>query len=640
MGKSSKIGKYILAVILTTVLVLMVTQIYSAYRSLSTFGDSILQEEARSFVSILKSDYSELDVEAEYLFETVGKDEALASSLQSGDGEGLKRLYETYSSDESSFAAFCGEDGKIIWNSDNFPQSALIAETSDGLNSDGERMYYCYAKDISGAGSYIIGYDLCAYEYLDPIREKTGGQFTVFRDNIRYATTILNDDGTRFTGTEMADDIAEKVLVNGETYIGSAEISGRNYVVCYEPLTDHSGEIVGAYFGGYDTETVNEILNSKIGVMITVGAVMAVIITLISAVICYKLIKKKILVPVVHIGEMTAEMNKGNLGYKISDVKHSKDEVGELLVSAENMKDTLSGYIQDLSRVLGAMAEGDFTVHPSADYSGDFIELSRSAELIGSQMREIISGINRTSDNVYADASESAKGSDMLAAGTTRQAAAIEELSASLNEISDKVNETAYNAGNAMELADSASAVLEEQHKYMDQMIGAMNNISRQSNEIERIIKTIDDIAFQTNILALNAAVEAARAGDAGKGFAVVADEVRNLAEKSAEAVKSTSQLITAAVMAVSEGSGIAEKNAESLDSVVEIFDRTKNMINEISAAANTQSASIRQITSGINEISEVVQQTSATAQEIAASCQELNTQSIQLRKEVKHFIV
>ncbi len=585
--------------------------------------EGILQEEAGSFVKIMKSDLSTLDIEAQYLQNIISSDPSLVETLKSNDSDAADRIFRTYPSDESSFAAFYSEDGTCFYATEDFPQDASLSSVSDGLNSDSERMYYCYKTKIDGAGSIIVGYDLRAYDYLDPIREKTGGQFTVFKNNIRYATTIVGDDGNRIEGSEMSAEIADRVLKAGQTYLGRVAIGGSNYVVCYEPITDNGGNIIGAYFGVYETSVIDGMLDQKMLVMSVVGIALTIVITAASAIVCMKIIRRKILTPVVHIGEMAKEMNKGNLSCQITDVKHGKDEVGELLLQVESMRDTLHGYIEDLSRVLGAMAAGNFTEHTEAVYSGDFIEL------ISAQVKDIISKINVKSDNVNADASASAKESDILASGTVRQAAAIEELSASLNDISTKVNETADKSRGAMELADSGSAVLDEQHMYMNQMMSAMENISKQSGEIERINKTIDDIAFQTNILALNAAIEAARAADAGKGFAVVADEVRNLAAKSAEAVRTTSQLIAAAVSAVSGGSEIAEKNAESMGAVVEIFGRTKQMIGDISAAAEYQSKSIGQITNGISEISDVVQQTSASAQEIAASCEELNTQAL-----------
>ena len=531
-------------------------------------------------------------------------------------------------------------ENSVAYHSVEAPRAVQDIQRVAFLRAYRNGIYYCYTTKLDGAGTFIVGYDLRAYDYLDPIREKTGGHFTVFKNNVRYATTIVGDDGNRFEGSEMSADIAAQVLQNGKTYVGRAAIGGSNYVVCYEPMTDSSGSIVGAYFGGYETHVIDDMLNQKVLVMIGVGVAPTLVITAAAVVVCFKIIKRRILTPVVHIGELAKEMNKGHLSYRITDVKKGKDEVGQLLVQVATMRDTLHGYIQDLSRVLGAMAEGNFTAHTEAVYSGDFVELNRSVELISAQMKDIISKINTTSDNVNADASDSAKGSDVLAAGTVRQAEAIEELSVSLNDISARVNETADKSRNAMELADSGSAVLDEQHNYMAQMTAAMENISRQSGEIERINKTIDDIAFQTNILALNAAIEAARTGEAGKGFAVVADEVRNLAAKSAEAVRTTSQLITAAVSAVSEGSEIAQKNAESLDAVVEIFGRTKQVIGDISAAADYQSKSIGQITSGISEISDVVQQTSDAAREIASSCEELNSQAVQLRNEVKQFVI
>ncbi|MGN1119370.1 MAG: methyl-accepting chemotaxis protein [Oscillospiraceae bacterium] len=636
----SKIGKSILAVILATAVIITFFLIVSAERALVNMTEDILQEEAKSFVRIMRSDLSELEVEAEYLQDVIGADAALTQTLKNADSAAAKAIYDAYSSDESSFAAFYSEDGKMFCSTDGFPQGLALSSVKDGLNADSERLYYCFVSEISGAGSFVVGYDLRSYEYLDPIREKTGGQFTVFKDNIRYATTILQDDGTRFEGTELSEDIAECVLKNGKTYLGRATIGGSEYVVCYEPLTDVSGEIVGAYFGGYDTTTVDGMLSEKMLLISIVGIALTIIITAAAVFVCIKVIRNRVLTPVVHIGEMAREINSGNLAYRITDVKRGKDEVGQLLSQVESMSDTLHEYITDLSRVLGAMASGDFTAQTQAVYSGDFIELNRSVERISDNMRDIISKIHTTSDNVNADASASAKGSDTLAEGTVRAAAAIEQLSASLNEVSAKVNETTDKSRRALELADSGSAVLDEQHEYMAQMVSAMENIAKQSGEIERINKTIDDIAFQTNILALNAAIEAARAGEAGKGFAVVADEVRNLAAKSAEAVRTTSALITAAVSAVSDGSAIAEKNEESLNSVVEIFGRTKQVIGDISTAAEYQSESIGQITSGITEISDVVQQTSAAAQEIAASCAELNSQAVTLRGEVKHFVI
>lgn len=634
----SKIGKNLLAVILVTVIALVTLLVIMARQALTTLTDDILTEQANSFITILKSDFGELDVEAEYLFDMVGSDTALKQALTENSSDGVKEIYNSYASDESSFGAFYGSDGSLIWKTDNCPKNITVDNAPNGLGSDAENMYYCYSEKITDAGSYLIGYDLRAYEYLDPIRTKTGGHFTIFKDNIRYATTITDESGERFIGTEMSADIAEAVIKDGRVYSGKTEINGESYVVSYEPITDGLGNIIGAYFGGYATATVDGMLNSEVTTMGIIGAVAAVIACVAAVFVCYMIIKKKILTPVTLIGKMTKEMSEGNLNYQIENITHGKDEVGELLTSVDEMRNSLSAYINDISRVMKTMANGDFTAAPQIEYKGDFVALSESAAHISNQMRNIISSIYRTSDNVYNGSTQSAEGSNALADGTTRQAAAIEQLTANLTNISQNVTDTAENARAASELADNASEILSEQHQYMNQMVASMRKIAETSSEIENIIRAIDDIASQTNILALNAAIESARAGEAGKGFAVVADEVRNLSAKSAEAVRETTALIEAATNAVDEGSKIADKNAASLNKVVDIFGQTKKMIGDISSAANDQSRSISQITSGLGEISDVVSQNSATAEEIAASCQELNNRAIDLKDEVKLF--
>lgn len=237
-----------------------------------------------------------------------------------------------------------------------------------------------------------------------------------------------------------------------------------------------------------------------------------------------------------------------------------------------------------------------------------------------------------------AGADQVADGAQALSQGATEQAGSLEELAATITEISKRVDENAGNAANASGQASEISAQLERSNQEMRTLVDAMKGIDDSSGEIQKINKTISDIAFQTNILALNAAVEAARAGAAGKGFAVVADEVRNLAAKSAEASKSTEALIDRALADVRNGVEIAGQTARSLLSVVESAHANRNMADEISASSQEQSASIDQVTQGIDQITAVVQNNSATAEESAATSEELSGQARMMRELVGHF--
>jgi methyl-accepting chemotaxis protein len=272
------------------------------------------------------------------------------------------------------------------------------------------------------------------------------------------------------------------------------------------------------------------------------------------------------------------------------------------------------------------------------DHEGEFAKLKVALLNVSDTLKKTIGKIKESSYSINMNAEQVSAGAQTLAQGTTEQASAIEELSAEINEIYATIVHNAEYAENAGNKALEASKEVEQGNVQMRDMLAAMDEISNSSNEIGKIIKVIDDIAFQTNILALNAAVEAARAGSAGKGFAVVADEVRNLAGKSAEAAKQTTALIENSIRAINNGTMLAGKTGKSLVEIVDRTSETNDLINEIVKASSGQTVSVNQIKGGIEQISSVIQQNAATAENSAANSEELSGQVQLLNDLVNHF--
>lgn len=329
---------------------------------------------------------------------------------------------------------------------------------------------------------------------------------------------------------------------------------------------------------------------------------------------------------------------KGN--FDITVEYKSRDELGSLADAFRNMTEILNIIISDASRLLSEMANGNFNVRTEHEegYVGNFQSLLMSMRKLNRDLSITLGKINQSADQVASGSDQVSMGSQALAQGATQQAAAVQELAATIADISNQVQETAENAAEAKNQSGTAGSEVEKCNVQMKDMVAAMEEISNTSDEISKIIKTIEDIAFQTNILALNAAVEASRAGTAGKGFAVVADEVRELAGKSSEASKNTAELIESSLQAVARGKQIADLTANTLVNVVDVVHQTSAKVEKIANAAEEQSGSVQQVTLGVDQISDVVQTNSSTAQESASASQVLSSQAAMLKNLVAKF--
>lgn len=421
----------------------------------------------------------------------------------------------------------------------------------------------------------------------------------------------------------------EAEMLSGKTGFGMYRYNNEKRLSAYAPIPGTDGWSIA----------VNTLESDFLGALKTflVSMLAVLLIFLAAGSVLSNRFANSISEPIIQCANRLKLLAEGDLKSPVPTT-NAQDETGMLLSDLNETILNLNEAIEETSLSLSEAANGNLTKMIDRTFKGDFEELGRSVNMIISSLNETLSQINLSAGEVANGSEQVASGAQALAQGSTEQATSIEHLVSTIEDVTSLIKKSTQNSVETKEKVDVIGNDIEDCHAQMQNMIQAMGQINDSSNEIRKIIKTIEDIAFQTNILALNAAVEAARAGQAGKGFAVVADEVRNLANKSAEAAQNTTKLIENSILAVENGGAIANEAAIIMDAVAENTKNIITMIDTISHDSKTQATSMVDVQENVEQISMVVHSNSATAEESAAASEELSAQADTLKSLVERF--
>jgi len=404
---------------------------------------------------------------------------------------------------------------------------------------------------------------------------------------------------------------------------------GREKLATYTSLPGYDWIIAGS---GYVEElTVAVRQTTYISIVISV-------VILILAVLAALFFGRKISKPLVRAVEMVKRISQGD--YSVRLEVHSGDEIQQLAAAMNQFSRDLKLAINEINQVMGNVADGDLTTLIKAELKGDLDQLKNRVNQSITTLGEAISRAKAANTQVNAGASDLSSSAQALADGTAQQAASLEEIASTLNEVESQTKANNDNALLASQLSEQTTRVVEKGDTQMKQMLHSMNSIETTATDISKIIKVIDEIAFQTNLLALNAAVEAARAGKYGKGFAVVAEEVRNLAARSAEAAKNTTELIENSVKQVNTGVENANRTAKILSEITESMLKLNDIVGEINAASQQQTYGIEEINKGLGQVNQVVQQNSSISEQTASASSELSAQASEMQQLMDQFRV
>lgn len=446
--------------------------------------------------------------------------------------------------------------------------------------------------------------------------------------NMLYAIADLSD------GLVPLEEEAMEMVVNGDLNGAVNSVFSEEYEATVDEINSLTTKVINTI---QERMTKEQQILSLLQYSAEGIFVLMVVIVLWNILIIIRFAKEELLLPIKKTSEQMVALAKGDFQQEI-DMKEDDSEVGVMVSAINAMKETTHNIIAEIGSTLEQMGNGDYRIEPKVEYVGDYIQIKESFLKIGEKMRETFRTLKDVTQQIESGSDQLASAAQDLAEGCTVQATQVTDVLSAMGEMSDSMESNAKEAITSIELSAKAGETLMEGNKKMGELIAAIEEINKCSEQIGTIIGAIEDIASQTNLLSLNASIEAARAGEAGRGFAVVADQIRSLAEQSAKSAVNTRTLIEGSIHEIEIGNEAAARTSEVLSHVVSAIQEIAETSKRLSETSVQQAEAMQQAEMGVSRISEVVQSNSATAEESSATSEELSAQATNLDELVGMF--
>lgn len=650
--------KIVIAVTLVITVIAILFGLTSAYLSNLTAESTL--EKSMSATALVAKDVATKEISRFYALAQEISSNSVLSNDSSTKEDKLNYLTAKSQNDELVGIEYFSAEGTCLSDGKDYSSSYFFSEAINGKTfastpeideKTGELVFHISTPVWKNgvANSTVIG--VVAFIVKQDSLNKIIEQIKVSENGLAYIIdkngfTIADCDVQLVVDKENIEELAKSntnlqslATIHSQVRAGEKGFSNYTYqgvekFVAYSPIdgTDGWSLCVAAPVADF-TATV------RYSVYISIGLAL---LSIIGGAIVAKRMTNGITVTIPVLMNRLSAFSEGDVTSPMPQVTTTSLEIETLKISTESSISNTSALIKDIDYLLSEISNGNLDIFSKCPekYVGDYKNILRSFRRLKKSLSESFTNIQSVSEQVAAGSSQVSSGAQTMAQGATEQASSVQELSATIIEVSQRVNENAENASKAKELSFEAGQIMQRSVEDMGQARSAMDEISETSKNISKVIKAIDDIAFQTNILALNAAVEAARAGSAGKGFAVVAEEVRNLSQKSAEAAKNTTVLIEGSINAIEKGTELVNKTSDGFSQVAEKANEVAEIVDTIAVKTQEEAVAISQIAVAIEQVSSVVQLNSATSEESAAASEELSSQAAVLENLAAEYKV